>query len=216
MLFSLILFITAMIMAAAYRRIHLIPEERFTVSFKFLFETGRKAFIPDGGSGIDRGLSIILILSIIITIGATVYVVVVPKEGEHFTEFYILGETGRAADYPREIELGKEYSIILGIGNHEYRNVTYTIECHAVNLTFDPVINNSIENGMKLLDEWSVTIADNTTYEKGWNFSLSQRGFNRLDFLLFNETIPDATILGMDRINASYRDLHLWIDVLPS
>jgi uncharacterized membrane protein len=215
-LFSLILFITVMIMAAAYRRIHLAPEERFTVSFGSLVKAGMKAILPEGESGIDRILSVILALSILMAIGATVYVVVVPKEGEHFTEFYILGETGKAANYPRDIQLGKEYFIIIGIGNHEYRNVTYTVECHAMNITFDPMTNTSIENRMELLDAWNITIADNTTYEKRWNFSLSRNGFNRLDFLLFQETIPDATIWGLDRINASYRDLHLWIDILPS
>jgi uncharacterized membrane protein len=215
-LFSLILFITVMIMAAAYRRIHLPPEERYTVPLGSLAKAGRKALLPEGESGIDRILSVILAFSILMAIGATVYMVVVPKEGEHFTEFYILGERGKAADYPRNIELGKEYSMIIGIGNHEYRNVTYTVECHAVNLTFDPLTNTSMENGMELLDAWSITVADNTTYEKRWNFSLSKNGFNRLDFLLFNETIPDATITGMDRINASYRDLHLWIDIVPS
>jgi uncharacterized membrane protein len=61
-----------------------------------------------------------------------------------------------------------------------------------------------------------VTVPHNSTYEEQWNFSISQSGFNRLEFLLFNETIPDATIKGWERIDSSYRDLHIWIDVLPS
>lgn len=44
---------------------------------------------------VDRALTVILLLSIIASIAALVYVVVTPKEGEKFTEFYILGPGGR-------------------------------------------------------------------------------------------------------------------------
>jgi uncharacterized membrane protein len=212
-LLSLVLFIAAMTMIAAYRRMGLSPEERFTVPFRAFANDAKEALIPAESSRMERVLSIVLFVSILLAIGATVYVIVVPKEGEHFTEFYILGEKGKAADYPREIEVGSEYSVIIGIGNHEYRDMTYTVEFHAMNLTFDPVTNKSIENGMQMLEQWSVTVPHNSTFEEHWNFSLSQGGWNRLEFLLFNETVPDPSIRGLERINASYRDLHLWIEM---
>jgi hypothetical protein len=34
-----------------------------------------------------------------------------------------------------------------------------------------------------------------------------------VEFLLFNEGGPGLDVTGSDRINASYRDLHLWITV---
>jgi hypothetical protein len=34
-----------------------------------------------------------------------------------------------------------------------------------------------------------------------------------VEFLLFDETVPGFNVTGSDRINASYRDLHLWVTV---
>ena len=38
----------------------------------------------------------------------TAYVIITPKEGEKFTEFYILGPNGTASDYPTELKVGEE------------------------------------------------------------------------------------------------------------
>ena len=46
------------------------------------------------GMDIDRILSIVLIIAIVLAIVMTVYVIVTPKQGEKFTEFYILGPGG--------------------------------------------------------------------------------------------------------------------------
>ncbi len=46
-----------------------------------------------------------------------------------------------------------------------------------------------------------------------YNLSLNKTGYNRVEFLLFNETVPGPEVTGSDRINASYRDLHLWVTV---
>ncbi|MDI6886174.1 MAG: DUF1616 domain-containing protein [archaeon] len=49
---------------------------------------------------IDRLLTIILIISIVLAISMIAYVIITPKEGEKFTEFYVLGPGGNADDYP--------------------------------------------------------------------------------------------------------------------
>lgn len=36
------------------------------------------------------------------------YIIASPKVGEKFTKFYILGLTGRATDYPKELAMGEE------------------------------------------------------------------------------------------------------------
>jgi len=36
-----------------------------------------------------------------------VYVIVTPKQGEKFTEFYILGPEGMADDYPTDLAVGE-------------------------------------------------------------------------------------------------------------
>ena len=49
----------------------------------------------------DRVLSIILIIIIIGALGALGYIILTPKVGEKFTEFYVLGLGGRLQAIPR-------------------------------------------------------------------------------------------------------------------
>ena len=42
----------------------------------------------------------VLIISVMLALSVTVYVIVTPKEGEEFTEFYVLDPGGMAEDYP--------------------------------------------------------------------------------------------------------------------
>ena len=51
----------------------------------------------------DRALTIILAISIIVAMVSLVYVIATPKIGEKFTEFYLLSPSGIADDYPRNL-----------------------------------------------------------------------------------------------------------------
>ncbi|HOI62164.1 MAG TPA: DUF1616 domain-containing protein, partial [Methanoculleus sp.] len=52
-----------------------------------------------GGSAprFERVLSLVLIAAVLAALGTTIFIIVSPGEGEKFTEFYILGPTGKAA-----------------------------------------------------------------------------------------------------------------------
>jgi len=54
-----------------------------------------------------------------------------------FTEFYILGSNGTASDYPRNLSVGEDVTVILGIVNHEFRTINYTIDIWLINQTID-------------------------------------------------------------------------------
>ncbi len=62
-------------------------------------------------------------------------------------------------------------------------------------------------------DHLSFTLAHNETTIIPYNLSIKKTGFDRLEFLLFNENVPGFEVTGSDRINASYRNLHLWVTV---
>ena len=113
--------------------------------------------------------------------------IAVPKEGEHFTEFYILGAEGKAADYPTSFALNTPQWVTVGVGNHQNRNVTYTVEAQAVNQTFDPATNTSTIDRMQLLNRYQVTLAQNTTDEQKLTFTVHKPGYNEIQFLLFND-----------------------------
>jgi len=210
---SLIIFTVAMVVIAQYRRGVIPSEQRYKFPFREIIEGVHSEFFPETSSRTDRILSIILLISIIAAIGTTIFVIVVPKEGEKFTEFYILGEKQKAADYPERLTPGDEYPMYIGVGNHEYRNVSYTIETHGIMMNFDETTNISTISRMDLLDSFKEEIPDNETVVRPYNLSVKNNGYNRIEFLLFNETVPDASVTGMNRINESYRDLHLWVKI---
>lgn len=201
-------------LAAQYRRAQLPADERFTVPFHEMRQAISDDFFKKTGSSrTDRILSIILLIAIIAAVVTTVYVIVVPKEGEKFTEFFILGKKQKAADYPTYLMTGVNSSLFIGIGNHEYRTVNYTVETYFLNMSFDKTTDTTSLETMNLLDRFTVSVPHNQTIIKPYSFIPTTTKFNRIEFLLFNETVPDDRIKGMDRINQSYRDLHLWVTI---
>jgi len=210
---SLTLLTFCLCIVAQYRRALLPAEERFVVPFAAIRKGITDEFLPKDAPRIDRILSIILLIAIIAAVATTIFVIVVPKDGEKFTEFFILGEKSKAADYPTRLATGEPGSLFIGIGNHEYRNITYTVETYLVTMTFDEKTNTSSLQAMDLLDRISVPVTHNQTIITPYTFTAKKIGYNRIEFLLFNQTVPDSSISGMDRINQSYRDLHLWLTI---
>lgn len=212
---SLSFFIFAMVLIAQYRRGLLSEGEEYVFPFQMIRQGFQEEFFAKDQTKTDKILSIILIISIISAIFVTIFVIVVPKEGEKFTEFFILGENMKAADYPSKVFVGNSYPLYIGVGNHEYRNVTYTIETYLLNMTFHPEDNTSTISRMNLLDSFNISIPHNETSTQQYTFVPTGTGYNRIEFLLFNETVPNNTVMNMDRINTSYRDLHLWVQIYP-
>ncbi len=141
-------------------------------------------------NGIGKILTIILILSLIFSLFALVYIIVTPKHGEKFTEFYLLGARGKAADYPREVIPGSPINLIVGIVNHEYSDVNYTLKVQMENSTFL---------------RRRIMLADNETWEQPVSFTINTTGSNlKLEFLLFREGNETA-----------YRETYLWINSTP-
>lgn len=170
----------------AYVRRSMIPEkDRFGVEFGTAFKVVKESF-KSSDTKIDRILSVILIISIILASSMTVYVIVTPKQGEKFTEFYILGPGGKASDYPTNLRVGEEREVIIGVVNHEYTNVMYQLE---------------VKLDGEVIDERIVDLKHNETWEYPFAVRAKKTGENqKLEFLLYKE--GDA-----------YRSLHLWVDV---
>lgn len=207
----LTLFSLAMTLAAHYRRSLLPVEKRFRVPFRKDLAAIRKEVAPEGGSRADRILSVVLILAIITAVLTAVLVIAIPKQGERFSDFFILGENGKAVDYPDRITPGQDYPMYIGVGNHEFRNVTYTIETWGILMESNSATNTTRVITMDPLWQRTITLAHNGTTTIPYTLSVEKSGYNRVEFLLFNETVPGMR--GIDRINASYRDLHLWVTV---
>lgn len=190
-LISLSIFTLIMCFLAYLRREKLPETEVFEVPFREIALSLKAEVLGKQESKLDKALTIFLIFSILLSVSTLVYVILTPKEGEHFTEFYILGPEGKADNYPTSYVLGESGNLILGIVNNEYKPVNYTMEIR--------LDNRTLPETMK-----TITLAHNETWEKPIIFTPPFEGQNmKLEFLLFNET---------ERI-IPYRDLHLWINV---
>jgi uncharacterized membrane protein len=212
-LVSLTVFTLVMVLIAHYLRALLPQEKRFDVHFSGIPGTFWNTLTLKESSKVGRLLTVILTLILLASILVAVYVIGVPKEGERFTEFFILGENRTAADYPTMILSTKNYPMYIGVASHENRNITYTIETWGMFIEFDNVTNTSRIVSMDPLLRRSLTLANNETTNIPYNLSVEKTGYNRVEFLLFNETVPGLEVTGSDRINASYRDLYLRINV---
>lgn len=107
---------------AWFRRRRLMDEERFSIelsvslpSWKDLTSSGR-TFI------------VLLGISILGTLGILFFVLVTPRVGESFTEFYILGTEGKVQDYPVSMEAGEIADFDTIIVNNEGEAITYQVE----------------------------------------------------------------------------------------
>ncbi|HUU74808.1 MAG TPA: DUF1616 domain-containing protein [Methanoregulaceae archaeon] len=210
---ALVFFTLSITVVALVRRREIPEKERFTLPVPELIAVLKTELQSDGKKPVDRILNIILVIAIAVAIFSTIYVIAVPKEGEKFTEFYILGKGGMAADYLTTLRINQPDVIIIGIGNHEYRNVTYFVEVWLVDTEFDFRNNTSVIRDEKEISNFSVNLAHNSTYQESHALVADEKGYNQLKFLLFADSPPPPEIERQERINQSYRDLHLWIDV---
>ena len=124
-LYAILIAITIFIFAAAaiawQRQRRLPAQERFHVVFNLKLPQWA------GMSNLDKGLSIGLVVAIVAALGCLGYVIANPKQGEKFTEFYILGPEGKAENYPQQVMVGEEAKVILGIVNHEHQPLSYRV-----------------------------------------------------------------------------------------
>ena len=180
-------FTILMVFFAFLRRRNIPKIDRFSVDFTGFFNEIKSSYSNENRTG--KILSIILVVFIIAAISLTVYAVAIPKEGEKFTEFYILNQNGNASNYPTTLNAGQSGTVIVGIVNHENMNVTYNLVVK---------LNNQI------LSSQNFPLINNQSIQTPVNFQVTNKGNNqKLEFFLYK--LPD--------VNNTYRDLHLWINV---
>lgn len=128
-LISLTVFILVASAIAWYRQRRLPEAERPIIALNF-------SPVPWRGTGlVSRILVATLIAAILGAIGVLGYIMVTPKVGEKFTEFYLRGPEGKATAYPRELVVGEETRVIVGIINREQETVSYRLEVRLRGIT---------------------------------------------------------------------------------
>ena len=196
-LIVLSVFTIVLAVVAYVRRSRILEEERFMVDFGSAFTAVKESFKAKD-TKIDRILSVILVIAIVLSISMVVYVIVTPKEGEKFTVFYILGPGGKAENYPTNLGVGEEGEVIIGVVNHEYAQVTYQLRVRL--------------DGAVISEEY-IALEHNETWESPFTFRATKAGEDqKLEFLLF-KTPFRTSIYGKENEEEVYRSLLLWVDV---
>lgn len=202
---SLLAFILLMSYIAITRRKRLPEDERYLVALDIELPRWREL------SRVDRILSVALIASIGFAIGALAYVIVTPKVGERFTEFYILGSSGKAEGYPRRLSVGEEGKVIMGIVNHEFAQVDYAVQVRVGGHPQTRIADISLGHEEKLeqMVAFSSDVPSENMKVEFWLDKIGERPqqgvpYGRRD--ISKDPPPEGP----------YRSLHLWVDVSES
>jgi uncharacterized membrane protein len=168
---------------ALFRRRRLPASKRFSIKLKV-------PVIHWGSSSkLDIILSIVLALAVIGAVAALVYVISEPKAEEAFTNFYITGPEGKIENYPRELTLGEQVNVTLGIENHECNDSSYSV---VVMLTGEEI---DVIGPLKLIDgeKWQSEITLNPV--------IAGNG-QKVEFILYKNGEANP-----------YLALYIWLDV---
>ncbi len=180
---------------------------------------------------LNKALTIILTVAILLSIIFLIYIIITPHKGEKFTEFYLLGPDGNATGYPSNLTIGENESLIIGIVNHEYKTVNYTVEIWLINQTTTEE-NETVYHNMWYMNIINVTLNHTpidieerwkSQWEYNYIFNINQSGLFKLAFLLYTEPTEnysydkDYKDIAKQKIDSTYstayRTLHLWINV---
>jgi uncharacterized membrane protein len=124
---------------------------------------------------IDSLISYIIILMLIVASIGVIYIIINPSPSERFTEFYLLGSDGKAGNYPTNLTLNENGTVIIGIVNREGTPTNYQL---LIKLN-----NNTIK-------QEPIKLQDKEKKEINLTFNVNQTGNNqKLEFYLFK--LPD-------------------------
>ena len=209
LIISLTVVIVVLVTIAGIRRTRTSPDARYTIPVPEIRQTMQNEWAMRNGSKRERILFFVSIFAIGLVVLSTVLVITLPKSGEKFSEFFILGENRTADSYPRVITPDISYPMYVGIGNHEFRTINYSVEIYFVPKTVNETTIAPSQPVTILVKTYSVTLHHNETSVIPFDLNVPNTSYNRVDFLLFDEKTPDHDITGLNRVNASYRNLHL-------
>jgi len=185
-LICLSVFTFIMLLIAFVRRSRVPKGEKFYVNFGGFKSSIKEQF--EGESKTSKILSIILIITILLAISTTVYIILKPKQSESFTEFYILGPNGKASDYPTNLTIGQNGTVIIGVVNHEYQTANYELVVRS--------------NGT-IMNQQNITLTNSNQTQIPYSFTAGSAGYKNVEFLLYK--LPDTTNV--------YRSLHLYVNM---
>jgi uncharacterized membrane protein len=173
------------VVVAWLRRSKLSTEERFVVNTNFFLDP-IKTISPH-----DKLMVLIVGILLIVGVGILSYMATHPPQ-ERYTELFLLDANGSTDNYPSNLDVNENTSIIIGVVCHENKITSYNT---AISLV--PVNGTNIT-----LAEYSFSLDDDEEWRQIFNFSVNETG----KYMLLVEIFKD-------NITSPYSSNHIWIDV---
>ena len=200
-------FVMVFALVAAVRRMQVPVQERYSLEIRRrLSDVWTKFF--GTGSGIDTVLNVLLVASVLLAVSSVAYAVTVPTPGERHTEFYVLSDDGDGepafGDYPQSVGNGTESTLTLGVENHEFEPMTYTVV-----VAYQTVRERDGERQVVERTEADRLSVRNLAHDDRWTTEYevdppAEDGQKRVVFMLYRDGAPnDPTADG------AYRSLRL-------
>jgi uncharacterized membrane protein len=194
--------LTVLVGIAAYgRRMRLPVQNRLAFTLDL-----EKLWSPDAAV-LDKALVVTVAASITAAVVTLAYIGLVPRAGEQYSEFYILGPGGNASDYPTSLKVSQSGTVILGIANHEAASVNYTVRADlaAVRIIYNATsgFNSTVEVNRTTWHRFNVTLPNGQNWTQPYTFRINYAGLWKVQFLLFKN----------GEVASAYRALHMYVRV---
>ncbi len=187
----------------AYRRRMQLPADR---RLSLRLDISRSAWA--GFNMLDKAFSVALVAAMVVAAGAFAYVASVPRPGERFTEFYILGPGGNASGYPTNLTVNETGNVIVGVGNHEGEAVSYSVRVDLieVRVVYNATsgVNETMEVSRVTLSWGNASLPEGQVWTQPYSFRIGSVGLWKIQFLLFKS----------GDFSSLYRELHLFVRVM--
>ena len=99
------------------------------------------------------------------------------RMGEPFSELGVLGPNGKIGDYPRDLVVGQEFSLLLYVGNHEGQSEYYRVEVKSVDQTLN--ISDTMPLDFPSFRSWETVLGNESNTTIPITMSLGETGPNR-------------------------------------
>jgi uncharacterized membrane protein len=196
---------------AGARRLQIPEHERYNVPFGRTYDELRAAF--PGGGPVNKWWNVLLVVLAISALVTLTYALVVPPEGEGYTQFYLLNETSDgelvASGYPEDLTDGESYELYVGIDNYERVRTTYSV---VTELQYVQTSGGEITVVTRQpLDSFDVTLDPGETVREGRPIRPELNGEElRLIYYLYKGDPPEEP-----NTETAYRSIHVWVNVEP-
>ncbi|OVE85171.1 hypothetical protein B2G88_06575 [Natronolimnobius baerhuensis] len=200
----------ALLVIALIRRWNLEPEKRLQVPYRNWYAAVRTEFV-EPATRADAALNVLVVIAIVVAASSVGYAVISTTHDEQFSAVYLLTEDDDgeqiADDYPTEFEHGESQELIVGIDNHEYRPVNYTVVVLEQDIGTNG--NEMITEEQREIDRFEIQLSHDETERFQYDLEPTIIGTDiRIVWLVYQNEVPPAP-----SIENAPAETHLWVDV---